>query len=109
MTAADWGLYLGIGGGLLGIGGGLLGIGGGLVGTWASLRATRGPRERAFMRRAVLLLWSLMLLLGVLAWLLPAAYRSLAFMPLWLGLPLFIIYGNRRQRACQEADRAAAE
>jgi hypothetical protein len=45
-----------------GIAGAVIGLAGGLVGAWAGIRNTKGPRERAFVLRAILLLWACMAL-----------------------------------------------
>jgi hypothetical protein len=78
-------------------GGGAVGFLGGVVGTWASIRNTNGPRERAFTVRASVVCW-----LGVTAflaalWFTPFPYRGLLWLPYVTGLPFAVRAWNRRQ------------
>ncbi len=86
-----------------GVAGATIGIAGGAFGTWASIRATRTPRERRFVVRVSIVLWATLgLLLGA-----PLALALLGVMPLWLiwvpmtvvsvALGPFIRWANRRQ------------
>lgn len=90
-----------------GIAGGLIGLAGAVFGTYLSVRNTHGPRERAFMIRAVAVIWVgglafLGLLLG-----LPDPYRWFAWLPYSVLLPLGIVYGNRRHQAIRQAESPA--
>jgi len=90
-----------------GVAGALLGVAGGIIGTWASIRNTRGPRERAFMVRASLWCWLLgvLFLAGLL--LLPKPWGVLMWIPYAVVLPLGIRHVNRRQAELQAEDARA--
>ncbi len=60
-----------------GVAGGLIGLAGGIVGTWASIRNTSGPRERAFMIRVCAVMWVAGLAFLALMLLLPMPWRFL--------------------------------
>jgi len=90
-----------------GIIGGAIGILGGVVGTYFSVHNTRTPAERRFMIRASIWTWfGVALFLGVL-FLLPSAWRWVAWLPYVVILPIGIRYINKRQRATRELDRNA--
>jgi len=98
MTTATWVAWVG------GIAGGLIGLGGAILGTWVSVRNTRGPRERAFMVKAVAVAWvGGLVFLGLLLGL-PDPYRWFVWLPYAVLLPLGIVYGNRRHRTIRETE-----
>ncbi len=79
-----------------GIVGSVLGVMGGVIGTWASIKNTNGPRERAFVVRASALLW-----LGVTAFvagllLVPFPWNALLWVPYGPLLVLCIRWWNRK-------------
>ncbi|MDD4018762.1 MAG: hypothetical protein PHV28_12565 [Kiritimatiellae bacterium] len=83
----------------------LIGLAGGVVGTWASIRNTKGPLERAFMVRASVVTWVAGLAFLALMFLLPMPWRYLLWIPYGILLPLGIITGNRRQQRIREEER----
>jgi Ca2+/Na+ antiporter len=92
-------------GGLVGGGFGLLG---GVIGTYASIKNTSGPRERAFMIRASIVGWIgvTMFLVGLM--LLPRPFNFLLWLPYAIVLPLAILWCNRRQQAIRAEEAAAS-
>jgi uncharacterized membrane protein YfcA len=99
------GAWLGWIGGILG---GLLGLAGGVFGTCVSIRNTQGPRERAFMLRAAVVVWIGLLAFAGLLFGLPDPYRWFAWIPYSILLPLGITYGNRKQQAIRDAEAREA-
>ncbi len=89
------GQTMGVVGGSIGA---LLGIMGGAIGTYFSIKNTNGPKERQLVIRFSVILWGAMIPVGLLAYLLPAPYTFLAFMPIWLALPFLIRYWNKKQQ-----------
>jgi hypothetical protein len=81
-------------GGLLGAFVGLLG---GVLGTWASIRNTHGPRERAFVLRCCVQGWAALAAFLVALFLLPAPWKGLLWVPYGPLLFLAIRKGNREQ------------
>jgi hypothetical protein len=77
--------------------GGAIGVLGGVLGTWASVKNTRGPRERAFVVRASVLCWIVVLafLSGIL--LIPDWYKHLLWIPYLILLVLGIRWWNQAQ------------
>jgi low temperature requirement protein LtrA len=78
--------------------GGIFGLVGGAVGTYASIKNTRGPRERQFMVLAAIAAWVGVSLFLVLLFVLPSPYRWLIWIPYAVVLPLAIVSLNRKQR-----------
>ena len=88
----------------------ILGLLGGVFGSWCSIRNTHSPRERRFMVRMTVLLWTLLTaLIGV-----PLALALAGLIPKWVywscwgvffvGLLPLIVWANRRQRCIQMED-----
>ena len=88
----DFGLM----GGIIGSG---LGVLGGAIGTYFSIKNTFGPRERAFMIRISILIWVLVTAFVCGLWALPRPFNLLLWVPYGIGLPLAILWCNRRQNA----------
>lgn len=88
----DLGFWLGWGGAILGS---AIGITGGIFGTWASIRHTQTPAERAFMIRCAIGTWLFVgaFLLGL--FLIPTPYNFL----LWIPYPILLILGIRWMNA----------
>ena len=94
-----------------GIAGIVIGSTGGIIGTYFSIRNTESARERAFMIRASVVVWTLGALFLILLIGLSSPYRFLLWIPYSILLPFGIIYGNKtvqRIRA-EEAQRRASE
>ncbi len=90
-----------------GVIGGLVGLIGGVIGTWASIRNTNGPRERSFVIKAAVVVWTCGLVFLAMLLLLTSPWRFLLWVPYGVLLPLGIIQGNRRlQRIRQEEARS---
>ena len=79
--------------------GALVGIIGGMIGTYFSIKKTNGPKERQLIIRFSTILWGAMVPVGLLAYMLPANYTFLAFMPIWIALPFLIRYWNKKLQA----------
>jgi hypothetical protein len=84
----DLDFLLAWGGGILGS---AIGILGGILGTWASVRNTQTPAERAFMVRCAIGTWLFVgaFILGL--FLIPSPYNYL----LWIPYPILLILGIR--------------
>ena len=87
-----------------GIIGGVLGLVGGVIGSYFSIRNTKGPRERSFVVKFVLLGWIAIMVFLLLLFTLPGAYKHLLWIPYVILLPVSIRYGNRRQQAIRETE-----
>jgi hypothetical protein len=79
-----------------GIIGGAVGLLGGAIGTYASIKNTAGPRERAFMIQVAIVTWIVVIafVFGLLA--LPKPFNFLLWVPYGIFLPLGILWSNRR-------------
>jgi len=87
-----------------GIAGALIGLIGGAIGTYASIRKTNGPRERAFVVKACAVCWvAVLLFLGLMVFL-PNPQRHFLWIPYGILLPLGIIYTNRTQQRIREEE-----
>src|SRR5262247_1439649 len=91
-----------------GIVGGSVGLLGGVIGTYASIKNTSGPRERAFMIRAAIVTWIGVTVFLVLLLLLPRPYNFLLWIPYAIALPVAILWCNRRQLAIRAEEAAAS-
>jgi hypothetical protein len=75
----------------------LFGVLGGAVGTYFSVKNTRGPKERAFVVKCVVLLWTAGAGFVAALILLPKPFGWLLWVPYAILLPLGIRKWNRRQ------------
>lgn len=87
-----------------GIAGCVLGAVGGLIGTWATIRNTDGPRERAFTIKASIIGWIGCITFLVLLLVLPTPWRYALWIPYGILLPLGIITWNRKQQQIRTAE-----
>ena len=92
---------LGILGGVVGS---VVGLLGGVLGTYFSLRNVRGPRERAFVRKAAAAMWIFLLAFIAALLLTPPDSRIWLWVPYVVVLPLAIRGWNRRQLAIRQAE-----
>lgn len=81
-----------------GIAGCILGLIGGMIGTFASIRNTSGPRERAFTIKASIVGWIVGLIFISLLLLIPSPWRFFLWLPYGILLPFGIITWNRTQQ-----------
>lgn len=81
-----------------GIAGCVIGLIGGLIGTFASIRNTSGPLERAFTVKASIIGWITGLIFLTLLLLLPSPWRFFLWLPYGILLPLGIIKWNKTQQ-----------
>jgi hypothetical protein len=91
---------------IVGIGGGVLGMAGGIFGTWCSIRNTSGPRERAFVVKASILCWLLVITFIFLQVAVPFPHKWLLWSAYAILLPLGVAYWNRRQRGLRQEESA---
>jgi hypothetical protein len=93
--------------GLLGAAlGSVVGLLGGAVGTYFSVRNTRGPRERAFVVKAAVLCWALVIAFLAAMLLLPSPQRFFLWVPYGVLLPLGIRAWNRTQARIRKEEAA---
>jgi len=83
-----------LGGGL----GAILGLIGGIVGTYFSIKNSKKPKQRTFAIKMSVIGWAAILTVSLVAYILPDSYKMLAFIPIWIGLPFYILYWNRKQK-----------
>lgn len=81
-----------------GLAGCAIGITGGLIGTFAAIRNTSGPRERAFTIKASIIGWTAGTIFLALLLLIPSPWRFLLWIPYGIFLPIGIITWNRTQQ-----------
>jgi len=81
-----------------------VGLAGGLIGTYFSIKNTRGPRERAFVVRAAVVCWLLVLVFLAGMLLLPDWYRHLLWVPYTILLIAGIRSWNRRQEQIRQEE-----
>lgn len=81
-----------------GIAGCVIGMIGGLIGTFASIRNTSGPRERAFTIKASIIGWIAALSFLALLLLLPTPWRFYLWLPYGILLALGIATWNKTQQ-----------
>jgi hypothetical protein len=88
------GYWLGWGGAILGS---AIGVAGGVLGTWASIRYTQTPAERAFMVRCAIGSWIAVLAFVATLILVPAPYRWFLWIPSVALMVVAIPWMNRVQ------------
>jgi hypothetical protein len=96
--------WLAWGGGILGA---VIGIMGGILGTWASIRHTQLPAERAFMVRCAIGIWLLVAAFLAGLFLIPSPFSYLLWIPYPIALILGIRWMNARQAALRHNAAAA--
>lgn len=87
-----------------GILGGTLGLLGGAIGTYASIKNTQGPKERAFMVRASVIAWIGIITFLVLLLALPKPYNYLMWAVYGILLPLGIVKTNKGLAAIRDRE-----
>lgn len=85
--------------------GGALGVAGGVIGTYFSIKNTKGPMERAFMVKASVVTWVVVVVFVGLMFLLPSPYRYLLWIPYGILLPFGILKINKRLAEIRNAER----
>ena len=81
-----------------------IGLVGGLIGTYCSIKNTVGPKERAYMAKASMVVWlGIVLFLGLM-FALPNPYRYFLWIPYSVLLPLVIICGNKKQQSIRREE-----
>ena len=84
----------------------LIGLLGGIAGTYYSIKNASGSRERDFMVKSAVVIWIAVIIFGILMVVLDSPYRYFLWIPYGIGMPLGIIYINRKQRRIrQEEDK----
>jgi Ca2+/Na+ antiporter len=96
-------MSLGLVGGVVGS---LVGVAGGVVGTVASIRRTRGVKERRFAVRCSVVMWLSIALFLCLLFVLPPAYRWYLWVAYAILLPVMVAYWSHRQRELRAEDAA---
>lgn len=95
--------------------GAAVGVLGGVLGTYATLKNTKGPRERAFVVRASALCWVLILAFVVAIVRIPGWYNLIMFIPYVILLVFAGWWWNqaqmriRREESGERAEPVAAE
>jgi len=81
-----------------------IGLIGGIIGTYCSIRNTNGPKERAFMVKASVMVWvGIVLFLGLM-FALPNPYRYFMWIPYSVLLPLGVICGNKMHQKIRQEE-----
>ena len=81
-----------------------IGLIGGIIGTYCGIRNTNGPKERAFMVKASVMVWvGIVLFLGLM-FALPNPYRYFMWIPYSVLLPLGIICGNKMHQKIRQEE-----
>ena len=88
-------MHPGIIGGIIG---GIVGIIGGLIGSYFGIKNAKGPKERAFMTKAVIICWIAIIAFLALLFYLPKPFNYLLWIPYVIALPLAIRYWNKKQQ-----------
>jgi uncharacterized membrane protein len=86
------------------LGGSLIGVMGGVLGTYASIKNTQGPRERAFIIRASIVCWILVGVFLAGLFLIPGWYKFLLWIPYIFALNAGIRYWNKRQAEIRQEE-----
>ena len=82
----------------------IVGLLGGIFGTYAGIKGTGGPRERALMIKMSLVMWiAVSAFLGLL-FLLPHPYRWFIFVPYAILLPFGIVFSNENQQRIRQEE-----
>lgn len=87
-----------------GIAGCVIGLIGGLIGTFASIRNTSSPRERAFTIKASVIGWIVGIIFLTFLFILPSPWRFFLWIPYGILLPLGIITWNKTQQRIQKEE-----
>lgn len=77
---------------------------GGIIGTYFSIRNTNGARERKFMIKMAVLVWSLIIVFVGLLLLLPNPYRWFLYLPFGLLMGMGIPYLNKKQQLIRDEE-----
>jgi serine/threonine protein kinase/cytochrome c-type biogenesis protein CcmH/NrfG len=80
-----------------GIVGGIIGLAGGLLGTYFSIKNTNGPRERAFVIKASVVCWILVLAFVFALCLIPGLYKLFLILVYFVCLAAGILLWNKKQ------------
>ena len=94
---------IGLVGGILGS---IFGVLGGIIGTYATLRNTNGPRERAFAVKGSIVAGGAISLFLLCLFLLPPPWNLLIWIPYGVFLPLGIRKWNTTQQRIREEEAA---
>jgi hypothetical protein len=71
---------------------------GGLIGSYFSIKNIKGPKEKAFAIKAVIIWWISIIVLLALFFYLPKPFNYLLWIPYGIALPLAIRYCNKKQQ-----------
>ncbi|HRR40088.1 MAG TPA: hypothetical protein P5244_02530 [Syntrophales bacterium] len=74
-----------------------IGLLGAAIGSWASIHNTKGPRERAFVIRAVIYAWLLMIVIMLPFLYIGSAYFAFAWIPYTILMSVGISRWNKKQ------------
>jgi hypothetical protein len=85
-----------------------MGLVGGAIGTYASVRNTAGPSERAFMIRVAAAVWIGATAFVIALIVVPFPYKWLLWIFYVPALITTIVWGNRRQRQIRLEEGAAS-
>jgi len=85
-----------------GIVGSVIGVIGGAIGTYFSIANAKGPREKALMKKAAVVVWLALSLFLLLLLTLPKPYNWLMWIPYGVFLPWGIRCINRKQREIRD-------
>ena len=86
------------------VAGGVIGLVGGIIGTYFGIKNTNSPRERAFMVKASVVSWIVVILFLGAMFALPNPYRYFLWIPYAIILPLGIVFSNRTQQKIRKEE-----
>ena len=81
-----------------------IGLLGGVIGTWAGIRNTNGPRERAFAIKASLAAWVAMLLITLPFLFVGHMWIAFAWIPYTALMMFGVRYFNKKQAMIREEE-----
>ena len=91
----------------IGLIGSVIGVLGGIVGTYLGIKRVANDVQRKFMIRCAVFVWIFVLAFVALLIFLPAPWKYIIFVPYGIGLPIAIIWGNKRLAQLNENSKSA--
>ncbi len=90
---------------ILGILGSVIGLAGGIIGSYLSIKNTNGPKEKVFVKKAVLGFWIGIIVFLIFLLIIPVPYNNIMWIVYGILLPITIIYFNKRQEKIRKEEK----